>query len=77
MSRVSNVSSARWVLTSLLGVTMFAIGLYVAVRPLWTHNSVVTGARWLDIAFAAVFMLRGALNVRIAAQRRSAGMTRD
>lgn len=71
------MSSARWVLTSLLGVAMFAIGFYVAVRPLWTHDAVLTGARWLDIAFAAVFMLRGALNVRIAARRRSDSMARD
>ena len=48
---------------------MFAIGLYVAVRPLWTHNGVLTGARWLDFAFAAVFMLRGLLNVRTALNR--------
>jgi len=48
------------------------IGVYVGVRPLWTHNSILTGARWLDMAFAAVFMLRGALNVRTALSRRRA-----
>lgn len=45
---------------------MFGIGLYVAVRPLFTHNSILTGTRWLDITFAVVFMLRGAMNVRSA-----------
>lgn len=45
---------------------MFALGLYVAVRPLFTHNSVLTGARWLDLTFAFVFMVRGAMNVRSA-----------
>jgi uncharacterized membrane protein HdeD (DUF308 family) len=66
------VSSARWVVTLVLGVVMFGIGVYVGVRPLWTHNSILTGARWLDMAFAAVFMLRGALNVRTALSRRRA-----
>jgi uncharacterized membrane protein HdeD (DUF308 family) len=64
------VNSARWVVGLALGVAMFGLGLYVGVRPLWTHNSVVTGARWLDMAFAAVFMLRGVLNVRTALARR-------
>jgi hypothetical protein len=49
--------------TLVLGVVMFAIGLYVAVRPLWTPLP-LTGARWLDMAFGAVFMLRGLINVR-------------
>ena len=66
------MSSARWVVTLVLGVVMFGIGVYVGVRPLWTHNSILTGARWLDMAFAAVFMLRGALNVRTALSRRRA-----
>jgi hypothetical protein len=52
-----------------LGVAMFALGLFVALRPLWVHAP-VTGARWLDMAFAIVFMLRGAINVRtVMAQR--------
>jgi hypothetical protein len=59
------------VVSIVLGVAMFAIGLYVAVRPLWTHGSVVTGARWLDMAFALVFMLRGVINVRTVISRRS------
>jgi hypothetical protein len=49
---------------------MLAIGGYIAVRPLWTHNSTVTGGRWLDMAFAAVFMLRGVLNIRTNLSRR-------
>jgi len=57
--------------TLVLGVVMFGLGLFVAVRPLWTHNSTVTGARWLDMAFAVVFMLRGIINVRTEMRRRS------
>jgi hypothetical protein len=49
---------------------MFGLGMFVGVRPLWTHNSVVTGTRWLDMAFAIVFMLRGVLNIRSALERR-------
>jgi uncharacterized membrane protein HdeD (DUF308 family) len=64
------MSSVRWVVTLVLGVIMFGLGLFVGVRPLWTHNAVVTGARWLDMAFAVVFMLRGVLNVRAAMNRR-------
>lgn len=58
--------SARWTVTLVLGVIMFAIGLFVAIRPLWSHNAVLLGARWLDLAFAVVFMLRGVINVRTA-----------
>lgn len=64
--------SARWIVTLVLGVIMFAIGLFVAVRPLFTHNAVLLGARWLDFAFAAVFMLRGVINVRTALAQRGA-----
>lgn len=64
--------SARSIITLVLGAIMFAIGLFVAVRPLFTHNSVLMGARWLDFAFAAVFMLRGVVNVRTAMRRRGA-----
>jgi len=49
---------------------MFAIGLFVAVRPLWSHNAVFLGARWLDLTFALVFMLRGVVNIRTARARR-------
>jgi hypothetical protein len=65
------MSPARGVVTAVLGIAMFAIGLYVAARPLWTHNSSVTGARWLDMAFALVFMLRGIINVRTVMAGRS------
>ena len=47
-----------------------ALGAFVAVRPLFTHNGVLTGARWLDFTFAIVFMLRGAINIRTARARR-------
>ena len=55
----------------LLGALMFALGVFVAVRPLWTHGAAVTGARWLDVTFALLFMLRGCMNVRGALRRSS------
>jgi hypothetical protein len=65
------VSAGRGIVSIVLGAIMFGIGLYVAVHPLWAHGATVSGARWLDAAFAIVFMLRGVINVRTAMRRRS------
>jgi hypothetical protein len=61
---------ARWVIGLVLGGIMFAIGMFVAFRPLWTHDGVLLGSRFLDFTFAIVFMVRGALNIRSARNRR-------
>ena len=61
--------------TFVLGVVLMALGAFVAVRPLFTRAP-LTSARWLDVAFAGVFLLRGLLNVRTALRRRSGGMAR-
>ena len=61
--------SARSVVLLVLGAVMLCVGAYVAMRPLWAHGIPLTGARWLDMAFAFVFMLRGAMNVRTALRR--------
>lgn len=50
----------------LLGIILIGLGGYVAVRPLWRLHSTVTPSRFLDGAFAAVFILRGLFNVRSA-----------
>ena len=63
------MSSTRGLLSLVTGGVLFAIGAFIAARPMWTHNGVLTGTRWLDLAFAMVFMLRGLINVR-------AGLTR-
>ena len=47
-----------------LGWIMIALGAYVAVHPLWSHGQPVTTSIWLDMAFAAVFLLRGLMNLR-------------
>jgi hypothetical protein len=63
------VAPVRWIITLVLGAVLVAIGLFIAMRPLWTHNATLMGARWLDMAVAAVSMLRGAVNMRVALRR--------
>ena len=57
---------ARVVLSFVLGVLMFGLGVFLTLRPLWTHGASFTGARWLDVAFALVFILRGLMNMNSA-----------
>jgi hypothetical protein len=59
-------------LTLVLGIVMLTLGGYLALRPLWAHGRPVTGSILLDMAFAAVFLLRGVMNVRRARRKRSA-----
>ncbi|MGH7619063.1 MAG: hypothetical protein ACREPM_17725 [Gemmatimonadaceae bacterium] len=57
-----------------LGVILIGFGSFVAIRPLFTHAP-LTGTRWLDLAFAFVFLVRGVMTVRLV-QRRRGGMNR-
>jgi hypothetical protein len=57
-----------------LGVVLMVLGAFIGVRPLFTHWAVLTGARWLDVTFAVVFIFRGWLNVRTALMRRGAAL---
>lgn len=45
---------------------MILAGLLVATRPLVGNGAPLTGSRFLDIGFAAFFLLRGLMNVRAA-----------
>ena len=56
-----------------LGLLMIALGLFLALRPLLAPGRPVTASRWLDIAFALFFLLRGAMNVRSARRPRGPG----
>ncbi len=49
-----------------LGIIMVLLGAYVALRPLWAPRRPLTGAVWLDAAFALVFLVRGLMNIRAA-----------
>ena len=55
-----------------IGAVMMALGGYVALRPLWAGPRPLTASRWLDMAAAAFFLLRGWMNVRTALPRRRA-----
>ena len=55
-----------------LGWIMILLGAYVALHPLWSHGKPVTTSLWLDMAFAAVFLLRGVMNIR-GVRKRPAG----
>jgi hypothetical protein len=55
-----------------LGWVMIALGLFVALHPLWSHGRPVTPSIWLDMAFAAVFLLRGVMNLRVGRRSRVA-----
>ena len=46
-----------------IGAVMFALGSYVALRPLWSREPVTT-SRWLDLAFASFFLIKGWLHLR-------------
>ncbi len=62
----------RNILKLVLGIVMFVLGFYIAVRPMFTNNAILTGTRWLDAAFSFVFMVRGAINVRSVWRARAA-----
>ena len=57
---------ARRTLLLLLGAVMIGLALFIALRPLVAPGRPLTGQRWLDLAFAFFFFLRGAWNVRVA-----------
>ena len=62
-------------LTLVIGIALLALGGFLAVHPLFKHGAPITQTRWLDMAFAVVFLLRGVMNVRSALRRRG-GMSR-
>ena len=62
--------SPRAIFVLVLGLAMIGLGAYIALRPLLDSGRALTGTRWLDMAFAFVFLLRGVMNVQSA--RRSA-----
>ena len=66
----SPTPSRPWLFTMVLGVVLMALGAFIGVRPVFTDWAVLTGARWLDITFALVFIFRGWLNVKTALRRR-------
>ena len=64
--------TTRTRVTLVLGVVMFLLGAFVALRPLWAGQQTLSESRWLDMAFALFFMLRGLMNVRLARRQMAA-----
>ncbi|HUF28387.1 MAG TPA: hypothetical protein VMM18_15520 [Gemmatimonadaceae bacterium] len=60
------LSGARRRIALVIGVAMIALALVILWRLIGLARAPVTGSRWIDIAFAALFLLRGAMNVRMA-----------
>ena len=67
-----SAGTRRTVLTA-IGVLMVALGLVLALRPLYRPGRPITTSPWLDVAFAAFFLFRGIWNLRVA--RRSARLS--
>jgi hypothetical protein len=59
------------VVALVVGLVMIGLALFLIARPLFPAGGPVTNARWLDLAFAAFFLLRGAMNVRSALRARA------
>lgn len=57
--------TTRSTIALVLGVLMTALGLLLALRPLWSAPP-LSGSRALDLVFAAFFILRGLMNLRTA-----------
>ena len=59
-------ASARVGFAFAVSAVMLALGVLVAVRPLWSGGRPLTQSWWLDGAFALFFLVRGAYGVRLA-----------
>lgn len=57
---------ARTYVTLILGAIMFALGVFLAARPLYAPGRPLTSSIWLDLVFALFFVLRGLMNIRAA-----------
>jgi hypothetical protein len=57
-------SFSRHTLPLITGAVMILLGAFIALRPLWAGPRPLSNSRWLDVAFAAFFLLRGLMNVR-------------
>lgn len=60
------------VVALVVGIVMIGLALFLIARPFFPPGAPVTNARWLDLAFAAFFLVRGAMNVRSALRAREA-----
>ena len=57
-------SRARYRVVLVIGLAMMALGAFIALRPLWAGPVPMSSSRWIDMAFAAFFLVRGLMNVQ-------------
>jgi hypothetical protein len=58
--------SARSTIGIVIGAVMVGLGIFVVVRLLAMGLRPLTGRAWLDLAFAALFLLRGGMYLKRA-----------
>jgi len=58
-------TNARVIFALAVSLAMIGLGLFVAFRPLWSHDAPLTGTWWLDGGFAIFFIVRGLYGVRM------------
>lgn len=63
------MTRSRNIFLSFLGVLLIGLGLYIAIRSAMSPGRPVTQSHFLDAAFAVVFMIRGAMNLRAGFRR--------
>ena len=57
-------SRTRYRVVLVIGIAMMALGAFIALRPFWAGPVPLSSSRWIDMAFAAFFLLRGLMNVQ-------------
>ena len=57
-------SRTRYRVILAIGLAMMALGAFIALRPLWAGPQPLSSSRWIDVAFALFFLLRGLMNVQ-------------
>ena len=57
-------SRTRYRVVLVVGLVMMALGAFIALRPFWAGPVPMSSSRWIDMAFAAFFLIRGLMNVQ-------------
>ena len=57
-------SRTRYRVVLAIGIAMMALGAFIALRPFWAGPVPMSSSRWIDMAFAAFFLIRGLMNVQ-------------